>query len=220
MYDFEYVPKEEWKPIRDELLEIIRRLQNEVRDSFTFQYHFVGSSKRKMITRDRNSNIGFDFDVNIEVNDPDEDYSAKEIRNILHKGLDKVTNPYGYPIFGYDYTEDSTRVLTIRVKDKTNSRILHSCDFCIIYECGNGRRQFIRYNKKQKSYSWEYQPKGYMELPSKIEWIKKHGLWQQVRDTYIYKKNINTDDNKKSRSIFAETIHQICHQNGYYQQAK
>ena len=51
MHNFEYVPKEEWKPIKDELLEIIHRLQNEVRDSFTFQYHFVGSSSRNMITR-------------------------------------------------------------------------------------------------------------------------------------------------------------------------
>ncbi len=147
MHNFKYVPKEEWKPIRDELLEIIHRLQNEVRDNFTFQYHFVGSSKRKMITRDWNSNIGFDFDVNIEVNDPDGDYSAEEIRNILRKGFDKVNNPYGSSVFGYDYTEDSTRVLTIKVKDRTNSRILHSCDFCIIYECGNGRQQYIRYNK-------------------------------------------------------------------------
>ena len=217
MHDFEYVPKKEWKPIRDELLEIIRRLQNEVRDSFTFQYHFVGSSSRNMITRDRNSNTGFDFDVNIEVNDPHEDYSAEEIRNILRKGLDKVTNPYGYPIFRYDYTEDSTRVLTIKVKDRANSRILHSCDFCIVYECSDKRQQYIRYNKKQNSYSWEYQPKGYLELPSKIEWIKKHGLWQQVRENYIDRKNINADDSKKSRSIFAETIHQICQQNGYYQ---
>ena len=32
----------------------------------------------------------------------------KKIRKILHKGLDKITNPYGYSIFGYDYTEDST----------------------------------------------------------------------------------------------------------------
>ena len=86
MHDFKYVPKEEWAPIRDELFKIIHRLQNEVRDNFTFQYHFVGSSKRKMITCDRNSNTGFDFDVNIEVNDPDEDYTAKEIRNILRKG--------------------------------------------------------------------------------------------------------------------------------------
>lgn len=216
MHDFEYVPKEEWKPIRDELFKIIHRLQNEIRDDFTFQYHFVGSSKRNMITRDRNSNTGFDFDVNIEVNDPNEDYSAEEIRNILRKGLDKVTNPNGIPVFRYDFTEDSTRVLTIKAKDIANSRISYSCDFCIIYECSDGRQQYIHYNKEQHSYYWEYQPKGYYDLPAKIEWIKKHKLWQQVRDNYIEKKNINADDNKKSRSIFAETIHQVCQQNGYY----
>ena len=133
--------------------------------------------------------------------------------NILHKGLDRVINPYGYSIFGYDYTEDSTRVLIIKIKDKTNSRILHSCDFCIIYECGNGRQQYIRYNKKQNSYSWEYQPKGYMELPAKIEWVKEQGLWQQVRKYYLYKKNINDNPNKHSSTIFAETIHEIWHKN-------
>lgn len=217
MHDFEYVPNKEWKPIRKELFELIHRLQDEVEDDFTFQYHFVGSSKRKMITRDRNSNIGFDFDVNIEVNDFDEKYSAEEIRKILREGLDKVNKPYGYSIFRYDYTEDSTRVLTIKVKDSVNSRILHSCDFCIVYECDDGRQQYIRYNKKQNSYSWEYQPKGYYKLPAKIEWIKKHKLWQQVRDNYIDKKNENTDDNKKSRSIFAETIQHVCQQNGYYE---
>lgn len=218
MYNFEYVPKEEWKPIKDKLIEIIHELQDEVRGYFTFQYHFVGSSERKMITRDPNSNTGFDFDVNIEVNDPDENYSAEKIRNILRKGLDKVNNPnpYGYSILGYNYTEDSTRVLTIKVKDRANACILHSCDFCIIYECGDGRQQYIRYNKKQNSYSWEYQPKGYYNLSEKIEWIKRQKLWQQVRDNYIYKKNTNTDDNKKSRAIFAETIHQVCQQNGYY----
>lgn len=217
MRDYEYVPKEEWQPVRDKLYEIIYNLQHEVGDYFTFQYHFVGSSKRNMITQDRNSNTGFDFDVNIEVNDPDEDYSAEEIRNILREGLDIVNNPNGRSIFGYDYTEDSTRVLTIKVKDKANSRILHSCDFCIVNDCGDGRQQYIRYNKKEHSYSWEYQPKGYYELPEKIEWIKKNGLWQQVRDVYLDKKNMNTDKNKKSRSIFAETVHQVCQQNGYFQ---
>ena len=217
MQDCEYVKKEEWHPVRDELYEIIHKLQDEVREYFTFQYHFVGSSKRNMITRGRNSNTGFDFDVNIEVNDPDEDYSAEEIRNILRNGLDRVTNPYGRSIFGYDYTEDSTRVLTIKVKDKANSRIIHSCDFCVVNDCEDGRQQYIRYNKKQHSYSWEYQPKGYYELPEKIEWIKKNGLWQQVRDVYLVKKNMNADKNKKSRSIFAETVHQVCQQNGYFQ---
>lgn len=217
MQDCKYVKKEEWQPVRDELYEIIHKLQDEVREYFTFQYHFVGSSKRNMITRGRNSNTGFDFDVNIEVNDPDEDYSAEEIRNILRNGLDIVNNPNGRSIFGYDYTEDSTRVLTIKVKDKANSRILHSCDFCVVNDCEDGRQQYIRYNKKEHSYSWEYQPKGYYELPEKIEWIKKNGLWQQIRDVYLDKKNMNADKNKKSRSIFAETVHQVCQQNGYFQ---
>ena len=35
MHDFEYVPNQEWEPIRDELFEIIHRLQDEVRDEFT-----------------------------------------------------------------------------------------------------------------------------------------------------------------------------------------
>lgn len=213
MHDFEYVPIEEWKPVKDKLIEIIHRLQNEVRDNFTFQYHFVGSSKWKMITRDRNSNIGFDFDVNIEVNDPNEYYSAKEIRNILRIGLDKAIRPYQYSVFEYDRTEDSTRVLTIKVKDRPHSRILHSCDFCIIHECEDGQWHYIRYNKKQNNYLWECQSKGYMWLPSKIEWVKKHGLWQQVRNHYIDKKNENDDPNKHSRSIFAETVHEIWQKN-------
>ncbi len=213
MHDFEYVDTSEWKPVRDELYEIIHKLQDEVRSFFTFQFRFVGSSERKMITRDRKSNIGYDFDVNIEVNDLNENYSAEEIRNILRKALDKVTNPYGYSIFGYDYTEDSTRVLTIKVKDRENSRILHSCDFCIINECENGRQQYIRYNKSQNSYSWVFQPKGYKELPAKIEWVKKRKLWQQVRDHYLYKKNINDNPNKHSRTIFAETVHEVWQKN-------
>ena len=47
MHDFEYVPNEEWKPIREELFELIHRLQDEVRDKFTFQYHFVGNLIRQ-----------------------------------------------------------------------------------------------------------------------------------------------------------------------------
>jgi len=213
MYHYEYVPKEDWRPVQDELLAIIHKLQNEVREYFTFQYQFVGSSSRNMITRDPYNNIGFDFDINIEVNDPDEDYSAMEIREILRKGLDKITNPYGFPVFRYDYAENSTRVLTIKVKDRRNSRVKHSCDFCIINKCSDGRQQYIRYNKSHNSFSWEYQPKGYQNLPDKIKWIKEHNLWQDVRERYLHNKNTNTDLNKHSRTIFAETINEIWQQN-------
>ena len=213
MYHFEYVPVEEWKPVRDELLEIIHKLQDQVREKFTFQYRFVGSCKRNMITRDPYTNTGYDFDVNIEVNDPDEDYTPEQIRTILRLGLDQVTCPGPFRYLGYDYAENSTRVLTIKVKDRKNARIKHSCDFCIIYNCGDGRQQYIRYHKQQRAFSWEYQPKEYRNLPQKIEWVKKHNLWQKVRELYLLKKNTNTDPNKHSRTIFAETVHEIWQQN-------
>ena len=119
MHDFCYVSKKEAAPVKAELLDIIHEVQDIVRDDFTFQFTFIGSSSRNMITYDRKSNIGFDFDVNIEVNDYDENYEPKEIRTIIRKALDKVARQYGY-----DYCEDSTRVLTIKKKDRPNSRML------------------------------------------------------------------------------------------------
>ena len=212
MHDYEYVPKEIALPIKNDIIELIKHVQNEIRDNFTFRFDFIGSAKRNMITCDFKSNIGFDFDVNIEVNDDDENFTPKEIKHILMKAFDKYVYRYRY-----DHCEDSTRVFTIKVKDRDNFRILHSCDFAIVNNYGKNRQKYIRFNKKQNSYSWEEQPKGFYDLPSKIEFCKSDPyLWNEVRDLYLDKKNFNNDTDKKSRSIFAETIHEICQQNGYY----
>lgn len=81
---------------------------------------------------------------------------------------------------------------------------------------GNNQQEYIRYNKKRKNYTWEEQTKGFYCLPEKIEFCKDNQLWQEVREIYLDKKNYNMDSNKKSRSIFAETIHEVCHRNGFY----
>lgn len=94
MHDFRYVSKKEAAPIKAILLEIIHSTQNLVRDEFTFQYEFVGSASRNMITCDTKSNIGFDFDVNIYVNDDEENYTAKQIRQIIKQALDEVARHY------------------------------------------------------------------------------------------------------------------------------
>lgn len=212
MHDFRYVSKKTAAPVKEELLDIIHEVQDYVRDDFTFQYTFIGSSSRNMITYDAKSNIGFDFDVNIEVNDDDEKYTPKEIRTIIRNALDRVATK-----FGYDYCEDSTRVLTIKKKDRPNSRIIHSCDFAIVYNCEDGRQQYIRYNKDYQNYTWEYQGEGFDKLPEKIDWLKENDLWNDLKDYYIVKKNRNNNPNKHSRSIFAEAIAEMCQKNGYYE---
>ena len=46
MYHFEYVSKKEAAPYKAELIEILHQVQDYVRDDFTFQFTFIGSSSR------------------------------------------------------------------------------------------------------------------------------------------------------------------------------
>ena len=210
MHDFRYVTKKQAQPIKDELYQILYMVQDLVRDNFTFSFTPIGSSSRNMITCDAKSNIGFDFDINIEVNDDNEDFEPKEIRTIIRTAIDRVA-----PRYGYKNCEDSTRVLTIKKVDTSHSRIIHSCDFAIVYKCGDGRQQYIRFNKDNNYYFWEYQGKGFVGLEKKMDWLKRENLWGELQDYYIYKKNCNDNPDKHSRSIFAESINEMCQKNGY-----
>ncbi len=210
MYHFEYVSKNARKQVKKELIKIINLVQDEVRNNFTFRFDFVGSDQLNLVTCDFSSNVGYDFDVNIQVNDEEENFSAGNIKHILMDAFNKVIKTNNY---GYDFCEDSTRVFTIKVKDFKNSRILHSCDFAIVYDCEDGRQQYIRFNKSQNNYYWEYQPEGYYQLPEKIEWIKDNDLWGKLKAQYLEKKNNNTNLKKKSRSLRAEAINEIYNEN-------
>lgn len=210
MYDFRYVTKAEAKPVKDELYEIIHEVQDLVRDYFTFQYKLVGSASRNMITYDQKSNIGFDFDFDLEINYDDENYTSAEIRCIMKNAIDRVA-----PRYGYKYCEDSTRVLTIKKVKTFTCQILHSCDFALVYNCNDGRQQYIRFNKKNNNYTWEYQGSGFKNLDRKIKWLKHNEYWGELQDYYIEKKNLNNNPNKKSRSIFAESVNEMCQKMKY-----
>ena len=71
MHNFNYVSKKQLSLTKSELISIINTVQDLLREDFTFQYYFVGSVKNNMVTYNAGTNIGFDFDVNIEVNDED-----------------------------------------------------------------------------------------------------------------------------------------------------
>ena len=212
---FKYVTKKERAPAKHDLIDLIKETQDLLRNDFTFRFDFVGSDNRNMVTCNPKSNIGFDFDVNLEVNDDGEEYSAEEIKSKIIWALNRVARKYGY-----DHAEDSTRVITIKVKDWQNSRILYSCDFAIVnnYTDGQGhkRQQYIHFDKKQVSYSWKMQPKGYYMLPEKEQWIKRTGHQNELRELYLDKKDINLDPDKHSRSLYAEAVHEICQRYGYY----
>ena len=199
MHDFQYVPRTEYQPLKKQIIQILNEVQDEVRDDFTFQYHFIGSTKRNMITRDMKSNIGFDFDVDITVNDDEEDYGPDEIRNILRTAITKVSRRYGYT-----KCEDSTRVITIKTVNHWLSSIEHSCDCAIVY--GN---QYILFNKGTQTYTWEYQSKNHNDIEKRADILKNNGCWDEVRTVYLDKKNYNNNPDKHSRSLYFETINEV-----------
>lgn len=215
MYHFEFVSKKQRAPVKHDLIAIITEAQEILRNEFMFRFDFIGSDKRNMVTYDPKTNIGFDFDVNIEVNDAGCNFTAKEIKSKLILAFNKVAHKYGY-----DHAENSTRVFTIKYKDRQNSKILHSCDFAIVNnyvdDKGYKHQDYIRFNSKQNSYFWAEQPKGYYMLSEKEEWIKSNGYQEEMRELYLFQKNHNCSQQKHSRSLYAEAVHTICQRHGFY----
>ena len=204
MFHFDYVPKREVQSFKNKIISVINDVQDLVHDDFTFRFDFIGSCSRNMVTCDYLSNIGFDLDINIEVNDKDENFEPWEIKT-------KLMNAFNMLCWKYNYQpcQNSTRVFTIKYIDYKNSKIINSCDFAIVNNytdnSGRKRQQYIRYNKTNNSYIWELQGSSYY-LDKKISVLKRNNLWEDVLEYYIEKKNYNNNPDKHSRSLYVETI--------------
>lgn len=201
-HDFHYISKKkpEVKRAYNDIQCMLKDVQDLLRNKFTFRFDVVGSYKRDMITYDAKSNVGFDFDFNIEVNDADNRYKPKQLKNMIQNAFGSVCVEYEY-----DYPEDSTRVLTIKRKDRKKSLIIHSCDFAIVNnyidDDGDECQEYIHYDKAHRNYTWCEQSDGYYMLPDKIAWIRKHDIWKEVRERYLVKKNNNDNPDVHSRAV-------------------
>ena len=213
MYHFEYVTRRDAAPYRQEIEDILHEVQDLLRDQFTFSFSFIGSSARNMITYDPTTKVGFDFDVNVHPNDDDNIFSAKDLKVAIMNAINRVA-----PRYGFRPCENSTRVITIKKIDPWTGAIRHSCDIAIVHNYvgkhGEKRQEYVKFRKQVGDYLWQDQPKGY-NLEGKIQWIKEKGLWDEVFDLYLDKKNYNTNPDKKSRALYSETIHEVCQKSGY-----
>ena len=205
MKHYEYVSRNEARPYREEFEQILTGLQNRLRSEFTFQKHFIGSSSRNMITFDPKTNKGFDFDVNLEMNETSDEYGSDEIYKKIFGGLQSIASKKGFKVI------QGTRVITLKKVNTVKSKIEYSCDIAIVNDYEEEdcpRQEYIRFNKKHRTYAWAEQPSPFL-LEDMVYKIKQNNMWNEVRELYLYKKNINTDSHKKSRSLYAETVKEI-----------
>ncbi len=203
MKKYEFVSEEEYQPVQDALIQLIKRVRKEVKDCFNFKYYFVGSARWGVITREVRGNRGYDFDLDFKVNCEDE-YPAERIKSILMDAFRK----HGAS-FGYKNPENSTSVITI--KHVYDSRIVYSCDIAVVNEYkdehGDIRTRNICLDKTSGTYIWNIRSKGYDHQKEKVDKIKNAGRWEELKKTYLWKKNNNTEG-KESRALFAEAVNE------------
>lgn len=211
MNKYEFVPKSEYMPVRIELEKIIKKVQRLLHDEFTFQFKLVGSGGKHLITRKINGNKGFDFDYNIILNHrkSNEGYywKPKYAKETLINAFREVVKDTEY-----SDPENSTTSITIKVKDRKNSKIIHSCDFAVIYypnDAEDNHYKYIRFNKPTH-YTWEIRNIS-KNIDDKLYWLKENvkNYWNILKEHYLNLKNINQDENKHSFQLYYETINNI-----------
>lgn len=57
MHHFQYVPKKQWMPFRNEIEELLHDVQNDLREKFTFQYQLIGSASLQNKNKNQNPHI-------------------------------------------------------------------------------------------------------------------------------------------------------------------
>jgi len=186
---------------------ILKAVQQEVNDSFTFDFRLIGSGERKLVTQ--NGDEPFDLDYNIilqrdkkgMLNDP------KRIKNLFRTKLDAVLKR---SIKRYEpgYSRDSTSVLTTNVTIGTE--IEFSFDVAIIAENDNGHFCRITHVKDAREYIWNQLPNS-VDFMEKFSSIKRDGFWVKFKARYLEEKNehLRRQTGIKSFSIFLETINEF-----------
>ena len=151
---YEFVPKKEYAPIREEIEKIIHDVQKLLKQQdkdLTFQYHLVGSGNRHLITRIKNGNAGYDFDYNLVLND---NFSWKStVRCSIFDALQEAIKGTRFNVI-----EKSTSVITIKEVSKKDKKIIVGCDFSVVFypnDDESGYYMYSRFNKEKNNFTWE-----------------------------------------------------------------
>ena len=208
--EFEYVTRAEYKPVRDELEAIIHRVQKFMREQYdtTFQFRLIGSGKRHLITRVKGGNGGYDFDYNLILPAPSEGYryNAKVVKEQF-----LVAIRFAVKGTKYKAPEDSTSAATIKVVNQKQSKILHSCDFAIIYYPTEDPDDGYKYlkNWKDGTYSFEMRNLSHKAEYKLYSILEYSDGWNCIRKEYLKLKNSNRDPEKRSYVLYLEAINNV-----------
>ena len=215
MSKYEYVQRNEYQPVREELEAIIKKVQRILKKNktgITFRFELIGSGSRHLITRIKDGNKGFDFDYNLVVNwHNGKMWTAEYARS-------EISNAFKEAVKGTGFTNPKNTKVVLRIKKKDNhmSKILYSCDFAVVYyrnELSDGY-ECAKLDLKTGKYKWEMRRET-VNYPDKLLWLRDNikSYWDEIKDEYLLLKDNNKDPDKRSYHLFYEAVNNVYNHN-------
>ena len=100
-YMYEYVSKAEYKPYKEEIESIIKKVQKIMKTEYdtTFQFKLIGSTNRHLVTKIKDGNRGYDFDYNLILQKSDLWDNPKKLKEQFMRAFSKSLKgtKYGEP---------------------------------------------------------------------------------------------------------------------------
>jgi hypothetical protein len=203
---YHYVSNAVVKPMRSFTADKMNQVKQLLKSEYDLDSHFylVGSGAKNLVTQ--NENEPFDLDWNLEVyNLADPTKNAGWLKKTVMDFLNEIMEDTPFR-----NCQDSTAVITSRWT--TEHGLEFSFDIAILVENSNGTFCRMIHDKLLNRYYWTEVPNS-KDVYAKMDKLKENGWWQEIRDTYLKKKNMylqrQETKNHPSFNIFVETINEV-----------
>jgi len=204
---YEFVYESEAKRYRSDCSDVLKETCELLKEKgISAQFSLIGSGARNMITR--NGEGPYDLDYNLLIMKAEERYwndlrlLKETVRNALNRAERNEL---------FSDAQDSTSCLTALLHFKDTPNVEFSFDVAIIKKNPNGNYMRLIHNKPWNQYTWNEVPRSH-QVKDRADDIKEEGLWQEVRDRYLEKKNmylLRQDHNHPSFVVYVEAVNEV-----------
>lgn len=186
-------------------------------DEYEVEAHMVGSGAKHLETQNSNEPVDLDYNLNIIESKqmPLEDINEEDIKEYVRKEFNKILNKNDIG----DCSDSTSCLTTPRMHFETGNQTEFSIDLAIVYEESDGTWFRLIHQKTGNTHTdawfWNEAPHS-NGLEEKVSRIKEDGHWNDVRDTYLDKKNLyltKNDHNHPSFICYIEAVNEVYDKN-------
>lgn len=212
---YEFVTEKEIAPYRSSCSKDMVKLRDRLKQKYDIvtQFSLVGSGSHSRNLVTRNGNAPFDLDYNLQILSMPNQY-WKDLRLLKEKIRQTMNEVVGNEWFSD--AKDSTSVITAILHFKNSPQVEFSFDVAVLAKNQNGDWCRLVHNKNAwglsiDQYTWNEVPNSH-NVRKKADAIKDELLWNEVRDTYLRKKNDylqKRDLNHPSFNVYVEAVNEV-----------